>query len=342
MAVLVPHHARPFAGRVLLALTVVFSLLPAGSARGLPAEAYRVDAISYSGATSTSVRGVDAAGRVLGYWSYFSQPPPLFVASEPDDEGYFLWENGVATPFTIPGLTQIDIHRMNVAGAIWGSSQEGSFVYRDGSLSILQDPAADLTIVQGVDGSGRAYGILGNYPPGVDPNGPVVPIEAVSNFVWENASFSELDLLLEGATVHGVRSDGVLWGSNATVSFVQDGMALTILDHPDFDYTGLFMLSAQGEAYGFGLTATDQSFASSDFFWDPVDGFQDWSGDQSLPGTNLRPHAMNEEGVFWGVGGAANTAWVATPVPEPSTALLLGLGLAMLGGLKASGARPGS
>jgi hypothetical protein len=332
VTVSVPRRARPFAWRLLLALAALSLLLPTGSARALPADAYRVDTISQPGATSTSVRGVDAMARVLGYWNFFSQPHPLPFGSEPDDEGYFLWESGTTTPFTIPGLTNVNIWSMNVAGAMWGSSDEGSFVYRDGNFSIVQSPATDVTIVLGVDGAGRVYGVLGNYPPGVDPNDPLIPIHPVSNFVWENGTFSDLNLLLADATLHGVRQDGVLWGSNAEVSFLQDGVSLTILDHPDFDYTGLFMLSSEGEAYGFGLTAIDQSFDSSDFFWDPVDGFRNWPDDQDLPGTNLRPYAMNEAEVFWGFGGAANTAFVAVPVPEPSTALLLALGLAMLRG----------
>ena len=324
-----PSCYRPLAWRNLLALATPWLLLTA-SANALPAAGYRVDLIpSQPGATSTSVRGVDAAGRVLGYWNFFSQPFPRPIGAEPDDEGYFLWDSGTSTPLTIPGLTDMNIHRMNVSGAMWGRSNEGAFVYRDGNLSILQSPATDVTLVQGVDGSGRIYGILGNYPAGVDPDDPLVPIEPVSNFVWENGVFSDLNLLLADAIVHGVRQDGTLWGANAEVSFLQDGANLTILDHPDFDYTGVLMSTAAGEAFGFALTLhEDLTTDSSHFFWDPLGGFQEWPRGANLPGTDVSPAAMNERGVFWGFG--LDGAFVATPIPEPSTAALLALGLAML------------
>ena len=317
---------------MLIALACLELLLSTGVARALPADAYHVESLSYSGATHTAVRGVDAAGRALGYWNYFSQAPPIPLGAEPDDEGYFLWEGGTYTPFAIPGLTSVNIFLMNVAGAMWGASDQGAFVYRDGDLDIVQSPATDVTLVQGVDAAGRVYGVLANYPPGADPDAPIVPLDPVSNFVWEDGVFSDLELLLADATLHGVRQDGVLWGSDPQVSFLQDGSSLTILDHPDFDYTGVLMLSNEGEVYGFGLTADGEIYESTDFFWDPIGGFQDWPADQDLPGTNLRPqNQMNEAGVFWGYGGAPNTAYIATPIPEPSTALLLALGLALMG-----------
>jgi hypothetical protein len=303
-------------------------LLAAESAHSLPASAYRVDLISEPGKTWTSIRGVDQAGRALGYWSFFSQPPPRPVFAEPDDEGYFLWENGTHTPFAIPGLTSVNIHQMNVAGAMWGSSDQGSFVYSNGHLDIVQSPDVDVTLVQGVDAVGRVYGLLGNLPEGVDPDGALIPIDLVSSFVWQSGTFSELNLLLADSMLQGVRQDGVLWGSNPNSSFIQDGLSLTVLDHPGFDFTGLRMLTARDEAYGFGFTATDEAFESGDFFWDPIGGFQTWPDDAKLPGTSVRPNSLNEAGVFWGWAGA-NTAFVATPIPEPSTALLLGLGIGL-------------
>ena len=310
--------------RIVLPIgALVFGLYPGAVAHALPAAAYSVDLISHAGATGTSVRGVDSTGRVLGYWSFFSQPLP--IGAEPDAHGYFLWENGVETPFTIPGLTNFNIHRMNVGGAMWGSSDQGTFVYQEGNLSIVQSLATDVTIVQGVDAAGRVYGILGNYPPGVDPNDPLVPIDPVSSFVWEVGTFTDLDILLTDGILHGVTQDGVLWGSNAEDSFVQDGTNLTVLDHPGYDYTGIRMLTADGDAFGFGLTSDGESFDSMDFFWDPVGGFQDWPDGQNLPGTSERPHSLNEAGVFW--GSSANGAFVATPVPEPGTVFLVAAGM---------------
>ena len=304
---------------------LVFALLAPARAQALPAASYSVDLISHAGATSTSVRGVDSTGRVLGYWSFFSQPlHPIFA--EPDDEGYFLWENGVETPIAIPGLSNFNIHQMNLGGAMWGSSDQGSFVYQDGDLSLVQSPATDATIVQGVDAAGRVYGILGNYPPGVDPSGNLVPIDPVSSFVWDNGTFSDLDILLPDGIPHGVRQDGVVWGSNAADAFIQDGMNLTILDHPDYDHTGILALTSDGEAFGFGLNINEGSIDSMRFFWDPVAGFQNWPDGEDLPGTSERPSAMNEAGVFWGFS-TANTAFVATPIPEPGTALLVAAGL---------------
>ena len=322
--------------RIVLPLAaLVFGLHPGAVAHALPAASYDVELISHAGATATSVRGVDSTGRVLGYWSFFSQPPPLQIGAEPDAGGYFLWENGVETPLTIPGLTNFNIHRMNVGGAMWGSSDQGSFIYQEGNLSIVQSQTTDVTLVQGVDAAGRVYGILGNYPPGVDPDDVIVPIDPVSSFVWEGGTFTDLDILLTDGTLHGVTQDGVLWGSNAEDSFVQDGTSLTVLDHSGYDYTGIRMLTADGDAFGFGLTSNAESFDSTDFFWDPIDGFQDWPDGQNLPGTSERPHSLNEAGIFW--GSSVNGAFVATPVPEPATAFLVAAGLI---GLALRGRRP--
>ena len=174
--------------------------------------------------------------------------------------------------------------------------------------------------------AGRVYGILGNYPPGVDPDDNLVPIEFVSSFLWENGSFSEFDILLPGGIPSGVRQDGVVWGSNANDAFIQDGTNLTILDLPDYEHTGIRAMTSQGEAFGFGLNINEGSIDSTRFFWDPVAGFQDWPAGATLPGTDQQPADLNEAGVFWGFS-AANTAFVATPIPEPGIALLVGVGL---------------
>lgn len=310
------------------ALLGLLALGASGVAQALPASSYQVESISQPGATSTHVRGVDGSGRALVYWTLFTEPPPRPIGAEPDDAGYAIWQEGVSTPFSVPGLTNPNIHQMNVAGDMWGSSDEGAFVYRGGAVTIVDEPSVDVTLVQGVDAAGRIYGTLGNYPPGVDPDDLLVPIDPVGSFVFEDGSFGDLDLLLEGALLQGVRQDGALWGSNAQDSFVQHGLSLTILDYPGFDYTGLHGLTADDEAYGFGLTATETTFENGNFFWDPLSGFAPIPDDAPLPGTDVQPQAMSEAGVFWGILGD-NTAFVATPVPEPGTALLLSLAVAL-------------
>lgn len=311
---------------LLPGLIAIALLLPGWAAHALPAAGYQVDLISEPGKTSTSVRGVDATGRALGYWSFFSQPPPRPPFSEPDDEGYFMWENGTRTPFAIPGLTGVVIVKMNVAGAMWGASDQGWFAYVDGELSVLHSPDADVTVIQGVDAENRVYGFLGNYLEGADLNDPLTPIFPDSSFVWETGTFTDLEVLAPGAWLTGVRQDGVFWGKAGQNSFIQDGASLTILDHPNFDGTTIRMLTADSEVLGLGLT-TDP-FDSIDFFWDPLGGYQDWPDEETLPGTTVRGTVLSEAGVFWGRAGS-NTAFIATPLSEPSTALLVGLGVAL-------------
>jgi len=323
-------HARPTRLPVSwLFLAPLFVFLEAPAASAFPAEAYDVEFISHEGATYTNVRGVDSGGRILGYWARFDSPGPFPIpigGVEPTESGYSLWENGVEQAFSIPGLTNFNIHGMNVDGAMWGDADEGRFIYRDGSLEFITSPDADVAVVQGLDASGRAYGFHGNYPPGTDPNSNLVPVLAVSSFGWENDTFSDLDILLDGGILFGVRQDGALWGSNAQDAFIQIGMNITILDHPDYDYTSIGTLTGDGDVFGHALTIDGQNYSSIDFFWNPVDGFTAWPEGENLPGTSVRPGTFNENGVGWG-GSGNNSAYVATPIPEPGSALLVAAGL---------------
>jgi hypothetical protein len=198
-------------------------------------------------------------------------------------------------------------------------------------VDLVQSSATDVTLVQGVDAAGKVYGLLADYAPDPNPNDALVPLDPVSSFVWEDGTFSNLDLLLAGATLNGVTQGGVLWGSNETQSFLQDGDALTLIQHPGYDYTGLFGVTHEGEAFGFGLTTGETTFESVDFFWDAALGFQDWPDSETLPGTSLRPNAMNENGVFWGTA-SDGSAFVASPVPEPGTGWLVSLACLAAGG----------
>lgn len=214
---------------------------------------------------------------------------------------------------------------MNIAGVMWGSSDQGSFVYSDGELTLVQDPDLDVALVVGVDAAGRVYGAPGDY---VDES-PLFrpPIDIDSPFVWESGTFSDPNLLLADSLLWGVRQDGVFWGRNSEQAFIQDGENLTIVDHPDYDFTSIGQLTADGEAWGFAAN-TDGFFSSTRFVWDPLGGFEDCC--RELPGTTAIPSSLNEDGVFWGF--VDGSAFVATPVPQPSTALLqlgLGVGLAL-------------
>lgn len=310
-------------GRRWMGLALALALGAAGPARanGL---AFDFDFLAYPGADVTRIAGVLADGTVIGSFTVYEDVPfPLPVGESPQilDQGHFRYDGVDYERFDIPDLSGALLSGVNDAGVGWGYADEGSFVYDGGVATLIADPGFDRTFVGAVDGAGAIYGIRGNDDPNPDPDTGIGILQDVSPYVLDPGGFS--DFTLPGASyayVDGARLDGLLWGESDLGAFLYDGMDITLVDAPGDELFNLIFGVSDA-----GLVALSQfTDTSHDLLYDGVT-FQPFE----VPGASFSSiGGMNGAGVVW--GGASQGAFVATPVPEPSTAALLSLGLGLL------------
>lgn len=284
------------------------------------AESYAFRTIDVPGAGATTVNGINNHGDVVG----------TFVQ---DGIGYgFLFDGETFTTLTFPGAKSTMAKGINDAGQIVGSyssspfllGQHG-FLFDHGEYTILDLPDAGRRIIEAEDinNHGQITGILADA-------------EAVHAFLLEGEDYSRITVpdthRTEGL---GLNDAGVVAGRTL------EGEPPTIRGQISGHWSG-FTHNVDGfdliRAGWVSVSVTDVNNAGQLVgWWEPNNGLDDyargffWDGSEystiRYPSADdTMPLGLNDNGqivgYYWGREYGMH-GFIATPVPEPSTCILL-------------------
>jgi probable HAF family extracellular repeat protein len=283
----------------LLCGWVVLGLL-GGAGMATAQSNYSYTLLDVPGSVNTLPHGINDAGEVVGLYG------------DPNsDRGHgFLYSGGTYTTLVPPGSYFSDASGINDAGQIVGLynvSQTGfskGFLLTSGTYSDIVPPGASFNIqATGINNAGQ---IVGYYGQTGSPHA----------FLFDNGSYTSLDQ--PGSTdtdVLAINNAGQILGESSRGQFLLTGGT----------YTPLNLLG--------GATGFNDVGQIVGLYQDGVHGFLLSDGVYTLlavPGAEAtRPVGINNSGQIVGnyIGADGHIhGFLATPVPEPSTLLLLAMG----------------
>ncbi len=227
--------------------------------------------------------------------------------------------------------TAIDVYKMNSAGNIVGdyldpansSNTRGFQLGANGKYTLIDFPAAGVTITtaRGINDAGTIVGRWDN------PTG-------THGFFLSNGVYSSYDV--PGSTITGlwfINNKGQFGGDyetpdGITHGLIVSGSTITTVDIPGSTTTIIHDLNNNGIAVGIDVdpvTGLDDSFLFN-LNTGRITPF-------AFPGsTDTDLYGINDAGVIAGTFDSFSVAFIATPVPEPSSLALLSLGGLALAG----------
>jgi hypothetical protein len=257
--------------------------------------------------------GINDYGQVVGSYDF--------------PQGGFLYSAGTYTPIKVP--TSFRISDTTVSGINNSGQIVGYFNDANGVHGFLRSSTGDYTSfdVPGFSGTTYAYGInnagqiVGNYHAG-SPSGPAV------GFLLSGGSYTII--APPGAITtfaYGINDHSQIVGSYSDPlrvhGFLLSGGNYTTIDVPGTMSTSLTGINDAGQVVGiYAVGRTSHGFLLNEGIYTTID----------VPGaTFTNVDGINNFGQLVGHYGDASGSlhgFLATPVPEPSTLLLLGIAAA--------------
>jgi uncharacterized membrane protein len=251
--------------------------------------------------------GVNNSGQVVGF----------------SGSGSFLWSGGTLTILNPPaGWDLFWARGVNDSGQIVGSyyadGRYHGFLLSGGRYTTLDLPGSVNTLAFGINNAGQVVGRYDSFDrPGRN---------STSGFLLENGSYRMLDVPGSlGTLPYGINNTGQVVGlyypdlTGNPHGFLFDGSNYTRSDVPGSSYT-----------YAFGINDSGQIVGLYD-----GGGFVLSGGKATAfnPWFETTPNGINNAGQVVGsylVPFVASHAFLATPIPEPATLVLLGIATAVL------------
>lgn len=291
----------------LIRLTLVAAGFAASAAA--PAQPYSFREIVFPGASVTEGFGFNNAGDVTGVHS---------------EERGFLIRGSEAIDFLAPGsnfteLSEINDQGVGVGLTFFPDNTSHAFVRAaDGTITYLPDivPNPTLHYAFGINNGGDLVGLYS-----ADPT-----YETWSAWTYDDGTFTPYSV--PGALrtqFNKINDAGAILGRYADAEgvnhgFLLEGDTFTQIDVPGADSTSAFGLNNLGHISGYYTVGTEQfGFVLRDGVFETV----------TLPGLGeAAVYDINDHGQLLIL--AEERTFVATPVPEPASVVLVAVGLGLL------------
>jgi probable HAF family extracellular repeat protein len=294
--------------RVLYAL-IALCLVVGGAGQAQAQPGYSYTTLDVPGSTYTQPNGINTLGQIVGQY-YASRSYHGFLLSD-----------GRYTALDVPQAVNTFAEGINTSGQIVGGYSAGGtqhgFLLSGGSYTALDVPGSMMTIPRGINDSGQIVGQYQNSS------------STTHGFLLSGGNYTTLNVphsvytLAAGINASGQivgQYYGVAGGSNGYHGFLLSGGSYTTLDVPDSDYTVAEGINDAGQVIG-NYVADEISHG---FLWDGVNYTT-----LDPPGSVLTfAYGINASGQIVGQytdTGGREHGFLATPVSEPSTLLLLGI-----------------
>lgn len=249
-----------------------------------------------------------------------------------------MWQNGVVSQLALPaGETLGDANDVNASGMAVGSVNSGisqrGVIYSGGSANVITNTTSNGSYILtafGVNDSGRIVG------QGIDPNNAAVNVGYVYDSAT-NTAFSVGALAgMNGALAFDVSNSGYVVGS----SMLNQGSGLPFIwsDANGISAIPLPVGTSQGIARGVNSAGWAVGIASSafaiPFVYDGTNTYRvqdvlvNPTGWDLSTNTSSSALGISDNGIIVGTGvyNGEIHAYAMTPVPEPMTLSVLGLG----------------
>lgn len=316
------------------------ALLGVGLATGLAAAPQVARAAAYTfttldnpgDLTFNQLLGINNAGTIAGYFGLGSAGHP--------NKGYTLTPPSSYTNENFPGSAQtqvIGINNNGVTVGFWSSTNTGTdpnfgFVDNNGVFTNVNDPKTPSVPVPvnnllGVNDHNVAVGFY---------NGPNGNSHGYTYSIASGTFTPVIDSAASSLVASGINNSGTIDGfytsaaSGATLGFLDVNGQFASVNAPGATLTELFGLNNNGLAVG---VATINNVTDGIVYNTRTDTFALVNDPLALAGTTVI-NGINDHGQLVGfyTDATGNTdGFLATPVPEPGSLMLLGSGLLALG-----------
>ncbi len=286
--------------KVQLLLTVAALGVLFASSRPACADEFNFTVFSYPGSSLTLSRGINNNGDILG------------TLGEPFETD-FLYQNGNYSLF--PGIVDI-----NDKGMILFNSPSGPAIFFNEQVTPLSVPGSLVAF----NNNGTVL-VSGGYVKG----GTFYPVNCPGAVSTTVSDINDLDEVVGSYIGPGNISHGFLY---------KDGVYTTI-DFPGGIFSHVYGINNNGEIVGNYFVSNEivgtpgiQGFIYQDGNYEVFDAFNSHSQE-----TATTPQGVNDFGVITGTQtegplGSGAVSFIATPVPEPGTVGLVGIGLMVIAG----------
>jgi len=282
-----------------------------GTAQAQPI--YSFTTIDPAGSSATFAQGVNNAGQIVGN----------FNDAQNVSHGFLRSSAGAYTTFDFPGATGTYAADINSAGQIIGTYTDSAFnthsyLLSGGAFSPLIYPGSVQTLAYGINTAGQ---IVGGY---VDSS------QNRHGFLLSGGVYSTVDVpgAADNVGAFGINAAGHIVGVSGDANSVYGGYlrnaagAFSPIGFPGADETDPIGINALGVITGFYVSGPDfLGFILHDGTYSTFP--------QAAGFTDTIPNKLNDLDQFVGTytsGDGVTHGFLATPVPEPTSCVLLGIG----------------